>query len=124
VVDADGAPRSDAIVTLSMSSTSGINLSGLCGVTREDGTFEIHGLSFGNTPITAYARYGDRRLKRGRTVSEAASIPADTIDERLEGRKTIGHMSFDRRTKVWDVGEIQLVAGGFVKVAGQANAEE
>jgi hypothetical protein len=124
VIDADGAPRSNAIVTLSMSSTSGVNLSGLRGMTREDGTFEIRGLSFGNTPISAHVSYGGRRLKGGRTVSEASSRPADTIDERLEGRKTISHESFDPRTKVWDVGKIQLVAGGLVKVAGKANAEE
>jgi hypothetical protein len=124
VIDADGVPRANAIVTLSMSSTSGVNLSGLRGMTREDGTFEIRGLSFGNTPISAHAKCSGRLLQGARTVSEASSSPGGVIGEHLEGRKTISHESFDPLTKVWDVGEIPLVAGGLVKFAGKAYAKE
>ena len=107
VVDADGGPVADAVVCLYTACTSGINLTGLSCVTREDGTFELQGMSFENTPVAVVASHGDARPRLVRRADEVL-LPEEQTNRFSEGQKPISGEFFDSGNKVWDVGEIRV----------------
>ena len=112
VVDENGDPLKGAKLTVFTTCTSGINLSGLTAVSKEDGSFVMRGLILDNTPNLVTAAYtlstGEGRpvtmsLKPGVTPSIKRYKGA-----RLNTRKTIRDEYLSEEVRTWDIGKIVL----------------
>ncbi|MBI4582721.1 MAG: hypothetical protein HY717_01615, partial [Planctomycetes bacterium] len=112
IIDNEDNPFFGATVTLFMHSTSGISLTGLCSLSKEDGSFIIRGVTFKNEPVLVSINYNEspvRTSRRSDFISNNNSIQNVNSLKAWSGQKWVSNEFFDSNTQIWEIGEIKII---------------
>jgi hypothetical protein len=109
VIDESGAPVEGAKIKVYMESMSEVNLSGLCALTKEDGSFIVSGVTLENKPVIIVASYDNRTMVISNPSAPVSAMNPVLLSGRIvSNQKAVEKQYFDESAGQWNVGEILI----------------